>query len=390
MSTSPAQINVNSLLSESRAAAGLSDFGEPDVIEPLRVLAAALNSEAQLHEAGVRAQHESLKRLLINRLRIQRDLTAHPEILNERIAGPVVIVGLPRTGTTKLQRMMAASDQFQTLPYWKIFNPARITTTQAGNEPDPRIAIAQEHLAALRQQHPAFYAAHPMDACEPDEEEMMMEIVLLGYLYPHVTRVPSFQNWVDTQSFERWYGYLRNLLRYFQWCDRASGKPWLLKAPAHLGFMPLLFEYFPNATVVHCHRDTLSTTASLSGLVAAARQFYSDRNDPAEVGRFVLDLWSRQMRRYTRDRTELDCKQHFVDVSYLDVVRNAADVIASVYRAAGLELSTDALQRMQEWEASNAQHKHGEHRYDLADYGLHEQQVAAAFADYDARFARFL
>lgn len=383
-------LDVDSLIRASREQTGLLDFGEPDVCEPLRQLIGSLNAEADLTVAGVHGQRASLTRLLINRLRIQRDLKAHPEIRDEVIVGPVIIVGLPRSGTTKLQRMMAADSQFQTLPYWRILNPARTEARPlAPHESDPRIAIAEAHLAALRDLHPQFYAAHPMDAREPDEEEMMMEIILLGYLYPHVTRVPSFQAWVDTQPFDRWYQYLRTLLQYFQFQDGARGKPWLLKAPAHLGHMPLVFKYFPNATVVHCHRDTLSSVASLSGLVAAARRFYSERDEPAEVGRFVCDLWSRQMRRYVEDRAALGREDRFIDVPYHDVVAHACEVIARIYDTAGLQRSEQALAAMHRWEAANAQHKHGEHRYRLEDYGLSEAEVDRAFRPYCERFDRF-
>ncbi|MET0985072.1 MAG: sulfotransferase [Steroidobacteraceae bacterium] len=379
-------LDAEVLMREARTQTGLVDFGAPDIREALQVLVAAMNSEGRLSPAGMEGTRHSFTRVLANRLKIQDVFKRHPEILNEPIAGPIVIVGLPRSGTTKLHRMMACDPGLQKLPLWKIFNPVPLPGEVPG-EISPRIQQAQAFVQALRDRHPDFYAAHPMDAQEPDEEEFLMELTFLGYLNALSAHVPTYAQWVHRQSFAGWYRLLRELLQFYQYLDGRLRTPWLLKAPAHLGQLPLLLEYFPHATVVHCHRDPLEAIPSMGGLAAASRRFHSDVEQDKDVGAFVLDLWSRQMRRYCADRDKVEASARFVDVAYPDIVRDAAGVIARIYSAAELQPSAEALTRMRAWEQNNTQHKHGRHEYSLAQFGYDESGLKAAFKEYRARFA---
>ncbi|MET0987611.1 MAG: sulfotransferase [Steroidobacteraceae bacterium] len=379
-------LDAETLMQDARKQTGLSDFGLPDVRAALTVLVDALNEEARLSAAGREGTRASFTRVLANKLKIQDAFKRHPEILQESIAGPIVIVGLPRSGTTKLHRMMACDPGLQKLALWKIFNPVPLPD-EAPGERSPRIQQAQAFVTALRDRHPDFYAAHPMDAEEPDEEEFLMELTFVGYLNALSAHVPSYAKWVHAQSFEGWYRLLRELLQYYQYCDGRLRSPWLLKAPAHLGQLKLLVKYFPDVTIVHCHRDPVEAIPSLAGLVAASRRFHSDVEQDKDVGDFVLELWSRQMRRYCEERKSVESSARIVDVTYRDIVRDAAGVIARIYSAAGLHPSAEALSRMCDWEQSNTQHKHGRHQYSLAQFGYEKGQLEAAFEEYRSRFS---
>lgn len=377
------------LIADARRLTGLTDFGEPDPRESLDALARALVSEAALTAEGAAGKRAGLVRVLANRLLLHDAFARNPAIAEERIRSPIVIVGLPRSGTTKLQRMIAADPVMQKLPLWRLLHPVRALAplTAGASDVAARVAAAEQFVEGMRTRTPEAYAAHPMLAGEPDEEYFAMELSFLSHLNTSSFHAPSYEAWLARQSFAPWYAWLRRLLQYVQHVDGGAGRPWVLKAPHHMGYLPLLFEYFPDATVVHCHRDPVQTIPSFCALIRAARRGTSVRDDPAEAARYVMRIYGPRMRQYLADRERLEGRHAFVDVSYLDIVRDSAPVIARCYAAAGLDLPPASLAAMRAWEVANEQHKHGQHRYALEDFGLTRDGVAAEFTAYTRRFA---
>ena len=380
----PRRLNLDDILAESRANTGLTDIGEPDIEPGMRVLLDASVNEAHFTPMGVEAQRGTMIRIVSNRLRVEDQFKHHPEILDEKIIGPIVITGLARSGTTKLHRMMGASPDLQTFPLWRILHPVPLGPTAPG-EKDMRITIAQQ-LSNAMQQHPDFYAGHPMNPFDPDEEEWLLDMVMRGYVNCHQARTPSFEAWMDQQDFSCWHPYLKKLMQLLQWQDGSPKKPWLIKAPSHLRHMKLLFKTFPNATIVHCHRNPVTTSISLARLNEAIRKIFSDYEDAPETGRFTYRHWAKQMQGYMDARPALEKDHVFVDIAYSEITGDVMPAIRRVYAAAGFELSDAAVKAMRDWEANNPQGKHGHRSYDIERFNLTEGEVRAAYADYLKRF----
>jgi Sulfotransferase family len=384
-----ALLNAGELIAASRIATGLSDFGAIDPRESLERLVASLNEEAYLTDTGAASKKASLVRVLSNRLLLQDALLKQPQIEAETIRGPVVITGLQRSGTTKLHRMIAADPSMQKLPLWKLLYPVQTAALRPG-QLDPRISAAQAFVDVMRERSPDMYAAHPMMALEPDEEYFAMEISFQAHINTSSFRTPSYEAWLNAQSFDNWYVWLKKFLQYAQHTDGGASRPWVLKAPHHLGYLPLLFKYFPDATVVHCHRSPAVAIASFSGLLLASRRATSYRTSAAEVGDYCLRYCSQRLQDYLRDRAFLEQSRPFTDIPYRDIVSESPAAIRRIYAAAGLELTGEAMRAMGDWETANRQHKHGSHRYALADFGLTEGQIVEATQAYSRRFSAFL
>lgn len=381
-------LNVDELISSARAATGLTEFGNPDVLAPLSALVSSLNQESNLTPQGEAGRRLALVRALSNRLRLNDAFTREPSIEREVISKPAFVIGLQRSGTTKLQRVLSADPGSQKLLLWRLLQPVASTAAHTG-QPDPRIAQAEVFVAAMRQNAPQMYAAHPMYAQQADEEVYVMEIAFLANINATAYRAPSFDAWLCDQSFESWYFWFKRLLQYVQFSDRAAGRPWVLKAPHHMGFMPLLFKFFPDATVVHTHRDPAVAVSSFAALAQAARCSNQFTADPREAGRYCLDYCAARMRTYLCDRAVLRREGQFIDVNYRDVVADCESVVRRIYQRTGRVLEATALSAMRAWESEHAQHKHGSHRYSLADFGLEKTEVEAAFRAYTDRFRQF-
>jgi hypothetical protein len=376
------------LMNAAAAEAALDDFGDEPFEEGLAVYLGAAHREAGLTEMGVQIVRDGIVRVLVNRLRYFEDLKRHPEIAEEQIVAPIVVTGLGRTGTTKLQRMMASDPEVQSPRTWRMLNPARFPGATSDAQ-DPRIAVARQFEELLAEAAPDFIAAHAPEAMEADEESYLLDMTF-DCLFPRFrTFVPSFATWLAQRSGENAYRFLLRMMQYLQWQDGGQrGRPWILKSPLHLGNLAHLAKIFPDATIVHCHRDLNVALPSWCRMVETFRQLLADP-DPLAIGAEMLDVFSNEMAKYVHDRALLtrSGETRIVDASYRDIVANTVGVIERVYAVHGRVVSDAARAAFAQWEATHPPGRHGSHIYSLQRYGLTEEMVAHAFAPYLAQFA---
>ena len=270
-------LDADSIIAEARARTGLDDLGDASFEEPMRRLADGMEREAQLHEVGRATQRERLVGLLVNRLRAEAAFARHPEIEGEEIAAPFVVVGMARTGTTMLHRTISADPRMFSMLWWEGRHPAPFEDGDEGA--DTRIEAAEAEVAAMVEAVPELMAAHPFDAHAPDEEIMLLEHSFYSTNTEAYAYVPSYSAWLDRKDQSSGYAYLRRILQLLQWQKKQRGDEgvrWVLKSPHHLGFMPYLFDAFPDARVIQTHRDPVQTIPSFSSLVLSIRQSGSD------------------------------------------------------------------------------------------------------------------
>jgi Sulfotransferase family len=377
--------SADDVLSAATAATGLDDYGERGFVQGLAVLAESLRSDARLTRIGRVVLSADLMRMLSNRLRFQRDVTRHPEILNERIAAPIIITGLPRTGTSKLHRMISADPRVQRLEVWKLLNPAPLPGEPASG-PRERINFARVVERTLATQFPDYMAAHPIEALEPDEEALLMEMSFECVVSSLKTRAPQHRAFVEGRDPRPTYEYTRAMLQYLQWQDGGGrGRPWIMKSPLHIGNLLTLLDVFPDATVVHCHRDPRVAIVSFASLIEASRRMASDDVDATEIGADVLDFLSRQIERNILHRAEVG-EERIIDVPYEGIRDDPDEVIGEIYARAGRKLTAGARDAMRQYAARRPEGHLGRHAYVADRYGLDREKIGTAFADYCERF----
>lgn len=378
------RIDTRELVSAAETRAG-APFPVRDFLEPLERFVDSAETEGNLTDLGVEGLRQDLVRLLENRIAIDHAFADHPEIGTEDVSDPVVITGLPRTGTTKLQKVLAASGAYHALPLWQALLP--VPLAPAGSDPDPRIGAIEEQSRLMFEMFPDLMAAHPMRATEPEEEVLLLQLSFLeptnGWFY----RAPSYVAWVEQQDRTPAYETLRRTLQYLQWQRGGrDGRPWVLKSPAHLGALEYVLKVFPNATVVHCHRDlreALPSLARLLELMQIARG--AAHVDNAELGAFLVEYCAGLWQRNLAQRAGLPVDQ-ILDLRYEDIHTNVGAAVDEIHARRGVSLEPAARAAALSWEESNPQHRFGNHVYSLERYGLTEADLKAAFADYNERF----
>ncbi|KHK51145.1 sulfotransferase [Ralstonia sp. A12] len=380
-------LDVDSLLAQaSDQTGGLTDFGPGNYREALGVLFDSLAREANLSLQGVHLLHGKLLAQLVNRLVIQEYCRCHPEILQERVEDPLVIIGLPRTGTTLLQRMLATDARFHSAAWWETRYPAPLPG-EGVRDAGPRIARAKEDVAQMIHFIPDILAIHPLDAMQADEEFMLMEHSFMCAMDSYVN-VPAYTAWLERQDHTPVYTYLKTMLQFLQWQKRQRGEPvaqrWVLKTPQHLHSVEILFRVFPGAQVVLTHRDPTQTIPSMASMAHTLWKLYADAPDAAAVGR----QWSAQLQRATAHAMAVRDgmpAERFLDVRFEDTVRDPFGVVQAVYRFAGMPLTDAARAGMQAWMDSNPRNQRAAHAYAPAQFGLSQEQIERDFAAYRAR-----
>lgn len=368
---------VDSLMRRSRELAGV-DLVDEAVVEPLAVLLRALAEEARLDAEGAGAYEAKFLRLLANRLRMQRDFQRHPQIADLPLKGPLVIMGVARSGTTKLQKVLAASGDFNFLTFWQNFNWASVSG-EPGEATDTRIAEADAFCRWFDARSPETKLGHQFEALEPEEEGPLSEGCFVAPSFIGYAEMPSYARWLAGKPRSIFFEFLRDVLKYLQWQGLASAdRPWLLKSPNYNGFEPEIRKVFPDARFVVANRSPLATLPSMCRLVHCFRQAFGE----ADVDNaLIVEGNYRSMEAHLANRREHP-DLPILDLRFEDIVGDLPATLERVYAHAGLTLTSAARERMLAWNEENAMHKLGEFRYSLADAGLEEAEVRRRMSGY--------
>ncbi len=389
--------DMDAMLAEAmQRSGGLKDFGAADFRPALQALLTALGTEGKLSDMGRLILNERIIDLLKNRLIIEEYYRRHPEIAAEKIENPIVIVGLPRTGTTLLQRILGCDQRLYPLLWWETRFPAPLSAVAhsapapaPANGPDPRIELGKAEVAAMLEAMPKLKAIHPFDAEAPDEEGMLLEHSFHAFFDAYAD-IPSYTQWMWEHDQTPAYEYLKRMLRFIQWQKRqrgatASAGRWVLKTPHHLRQIDVLFKVFPDARVIQTHRDPLQTIPSIASFNDTLWQVYGRDVDPARVGRQWSDIFARGMSKTMAFR-DSNGEGRFLDVWFSDTLSRPLDVVRDIYDFVGLSFPEGIHDRMQVYLEQNSRDKRPVHEYSIEHFGLSEEQIKRDFAEYRQRY----
>jgi hypothetical protein len=379
------RLSADRILARARRRTGLSDFGEGDVVEPLEILVDSLERDAGLTPLGRRGVADTLVQSLSKRLRIVDYVARQGEIVEERIRRPMFVVGLPRTGTTMLLNLLAQDPAARPLLGWEAWAPIPFRRRRRSG-PDPRIRRFALALGVLNYAAPSLREVHAIEVDGPDEcAPLLVRTLVTGY-YSLAHRVPRYEEWLFSRprsAFEIVYRFHELQLKLLQ--HQRRGERWLLKSPAHLIALDALVAVYPDACIVHTHRDVAKVFPSTCSLTAVARRIASDRVDPVLLGREALTRARRMTERVMRVREALPERQ-VCDVRYADLVADPPGTLRRIYAHFDLPVPPDLETRTSRWLESNRQHKHGVHRYSLEAFGTDRAEIDRIAAEYMERF----
>ena len=378
-------LHPGAMLAQAAAETGLDDFGDPAFRGRLDLLCTSLLTEAGLDPRGVAAQQALIVGLLRNRLLIEDVIRRHPEITEVEIERPVVICGLPRTGTTHLHNLMSADPALRSLPYWESLEPVLAEGDRPGpGQADPRLARTEQAVWMINTAMPDFKRMHEMTVDHVHEEIQLLAIDFSTMLFETIAPMPSWRDYYLAHDQRPSYAYLKRVLQVLQWSR--GGSRWVLKSPQHLEQFPALYDTFPDATFVVTHRDPVSVTASMTTMLAYGARMSRDHVDLENIGRYWAARLETMLRRCVDERDVLPAEQS-IDVRFDEFMADDLAMVGRIYALAGQPLTDDGLAAMAAFMAEHPRGRYGSVRYDLGRFGLDPAERRRALGFYVERFA---
>lgn len=358
---------------------------DAELSEALLRLTRSIEEEAKLHTIGRFITRGRLISTLTTKFRLD-DLSARdPSLARLSIRRPIVIVGLPRTGTTLLHRLLASdTTRIRAVKSWEALMPLpdnrEIDTSR-------RVAAADRAQRALKFMAPDFFAVHPIDARGPEEEILLLDLALRSTVPEATMYVPSYSRWLEDADQSPAYRTMALALNALsrQRAPSAESWRWVLKTPHHLEWIDELPKVFEDPLIVWTHRAPKEVVGSFCSMIAHGRGVFSDTVDPLEIGSSWLRKGKRMVERAMEARERLG-KDSFIDIRYRDLIGDPVAAVRAIEERAGLSWSAETEARVRANLQQETKDRHGVHRYSLDAFGLTEKAVDDGFRDYRKAF----
>ncbi len=406
-------ITLQGVLDAARRRTGFDDFGPRDFEARLQLLVDDYNADEALGEMGRRVVLGELVRYAANRLLIQDYLLRHPETLEERIGAPLIVVGLPRSGTTHLVNLLAADSRFRSLPLWESMEPlpnpheatpssARVAAARVADRAlprrarewlgvdrlraDPRYLRCAANWAGMRTMVPYVAAMHPMNPDHVHEENELMGPDFSSYIFEWTGYVPRYRDHYLKTDQTPHYAYMKRVLQILQHRDPGPAKPWVLKSPQHLEQLPALLQTFPDATIVFTHRDPVAVIQSTVTMLGYGQRIARDTLDMPALLAYWTDRIEQLLSKGVADRSLFPVERSH-DSLFHEFMADTEGKLDQIYRAYGMPRTERSRSEQAAFLEAHPRGKGGRVRYDLeGQFGTKPEVVRERFGFYFERF----
>jgi hypothetical protein len=375
-------LDADVLHAKATVDTGLEDFGDDDYRERLDVYLTALQEITGMNAPGIVNHHAQLLQWLKNRLLLTDLLTRHPEIHDIELLPPIVIAGLPRTGTTHLHNLLAAAPTFRTMPYWESNEPFPLPA-EAGIEPDPRRTRMDVAVQVMNVVMPHFALMHEMTTDHVHEEIQLLANDFSTMLFETLAHVPRWRDYYMAHDQTSHYEYLKTQLKAMQFLR--GGRRWLLKSPQHLEQVPVLDKVFPDVFVIFTHRDPTPVTLSMLAMITYTARMYCSPVPVNEIARTWVDRLGLMLGALVRDRDTIPPSRS-LDVRFDEFMADELAVAEQVYSQAGENLDDEARAAITGYLTGHQRGRHGTVATSPEMFGLSGDDLREPFAPYVARF----
>jgi hypothetical protein len=378
-------LTPEAIIADASTQTGLEDLGDDWFREPLSVLCTALRDEAGLSPAGLTNTYVMLVNSMKNRLLVQDVVRRDPSVLDAPVEAPIIIAGLPRTGTTHLHNLISADPALRSLAYWESLEPVLASSeVVAPGEMDPRIARTDAALQFVNGAMPYFVRMHEMTVDHVHEEIQLLACTFSTMFFETTALMPSWRDYYKATDQTPAYEYLRTVLQVLS-AQRGAGKRWVLKSPQHLEQFAVLTKVFPDATYVVTHRDPAAVAMSLAMMTTYTARMSIERIDPFAYGAYWTDRVGDLLSACLRDRDLLPADRS-VDVTFTDFMADDVATVERIYAAAGQPFTAGVRAAMDDFMSAHPRGRHGRVEYHPDEFGIDVGAIRQLLAAYVDRF----
>jgi Sulfotransferase family len=374
---------VSVLLDQARAATGLTHFGDDGFSEGLERLVESADREANLNAAGRAMFDGQCLMLLRHRLQIEDCYARHPEIDGQQIVAPLIVLGLPRTGSSALHCLLAEDPAARVLRSWESMFPCPPPET-ATQYTDPRIELMQQQMDRRARVTPRMQQMVPSSATSPTEDQLTMAQDFKSQIFQASFRIPSYTRWlVHEADLEPTFIWQKRVMKLLQW--HCPPTRWRLKCPTYSLFINAFDRVFPDARYCMTHRDVANVLPSVADLYFEMNKPNTDVPDKRWMGEVNFEFCDLGMRRMMAFR-DAGNEHRFFDIRFAPFQQDPFPTMQRLYDFLGEEFTSEARARMEQWRREQPRDKHGRHEYDAAEFGLDRARIHEHFRFYSDRF----
>lgn len=379
------ELNADALMTQAAAEAGLDDFGPMDFVERLELLLQCLDTEAPLSPMGRISAAALTGSLLKNRLLLADLLKRHPEIHDIEISKPMIIAGLPRTGTTHLHNLISCDPALRSLPYWESMQPIpSIEEAELANTTeDPRLARTEGGLQVMELIMPDFSRMHEMTTWHVHEEIQILAIDFSTMLFETMAPMPTWRDYYKSHDQTPHYDYMKTVLKACQFLR--GGDRWILKSPQHLEQFGPLATTFPDATFLVTHRDPISVMVSMGTMVSYSARTSLSPVDPVAISNYWADRLDDMLNAAMRDRALLGGPEQSMDIRFDEFMADDLGTIRRIYELAGQPMDARAEAALANYGATHERDRFGKVIYDVDQIGINvpaRREQMRAYSEY--------
>jgi hypothetical protein len=378
----PVELTEEAVLAAAVERARLDDFGREDFRERLGLIVDEVSSDENATELVRTTFFNRLVQVLTNRLLRQNVLQRHPEVEEDKIERPIIIAGLPRSGTTHLLGLLAADRRLRSLPYWESLQPIPLGWEEVGPDGvDPRYIRSEQGWERVQRINPMMAPYHPMDPDHIHEDLELQTPDIASYAWEWMYRMPRWRDYYLAHDQTPHYEFARTTLKVMSWQDGRLRR-WVLKCPQHFEQLGPIMAVYPDALLVFMHRDPIASLQSIVTPRAYVIRTQERRVDPD----WYLEYWCERVRgllqAYVRDMALVPEEQR-VDVIFDELIADNMATVERVYRAAGLDLAEGARADVESYLVNHPRGKYGTIDHDLRrDFSVDPNKLREQFAFY--------
>jgi len=371
------KLSLDKILKKAKKNTGLKDLGNDFNDEALKILIKSINEEARLNPFGNLMMREKIIGQLENRLWAEHWFKKYPEILAQGILPIVLITGLQRTGTTKMQRLLSSFPGARPLMSWEALYPAPIKTWE---ESQKRISRTKRNEKAVKWISPTFHNIHPIHTHQPEEDVLLLDVHFMSSSSEAIMQVPSYAEWLDMQDQTETYEYEKKLLKLLQW--QKSGDFWILKSPHHLEYLDIFTRVFPDTKIIWTHRKIEECIPSFLSMLFYSRCMFSDHVNQNEIKSHWLQKMARMLQNGLKFSIQNPGFIHNVDFRHF--INNEKEVLSEILQHLPMIKKHEKILKQETTEKYISKHN-----YKKSDWGLDAENLRSQFSFYENAFSNF-
>ncbi len=375
----PLKLDADKLIRKAKKKAKWEGEVPKQAEEGLRIAYKSITEEGLPNTFGTLATKQQFETNFYQRLKVEQHIKAHPEIENIEIKEPVIIAGMPRTGTTILHAMMHEDPRFRSPLAWELILPYPVPTPNGNIK---QIKEVEHRFNQLFKLLPDFKKKHYMDVNTPQECVGINAFDFNSFQIPVLFHMPTYLDWYNNKADK--LETMRFHKRFLQYLESGGVKSekWLLKTPLHLMRLPELFEVYPDAKIIVTHRHPNKIVPSVASLLTSFRSLYSDHEDHERTALEQANLWSMYFDKFLDSLPKLNKDDQIIHVKFNDFVKDQLGTIKDIYDQYGWEMTKEAEEKINRFIKENPKDKNGVHEYSLEDFGLTEKYINKKFERY--------